>query len=453
MIRFPFIIIILAQLFNGVQAQVNLVPNPSFEEVSTCVNPFSHIDTAVHWYSVLWTPDIFHSCFGDSSDYHGVPNNKYGYQEPRTGFAYAGFYSYSMQDWSNEILGVQLKTPLKKNSKYFIRYFVVATHQSIQTDGFGLAFSDTTLKLGRVMGEEILPDLPLAIGNPSNNIIEDTIVWQSISGCYIARGWEKNLVIGNLLTNEQTQITNTQFENRAYYLIDDVGIYEFDPLPDTIFICGEEEIKIGSKFLNAEYQWNTGATDSVIYINKEGKYYVDVLLHGNILSDTVNVIDINRKNSELFRDTSICNDADYLTIELPVIGQYDWSDDIQRNNGIVNLEEGLYRVTVTNECGMNPYSFRVKKKACGIFVPNTFTPNGDGINDLFKPITNSPSIQVNSLKIFDRWGSCVFNSHNEFSWNGKHRDSKSNNGVYLYIIEYHDGAELHQITGTVTLIK
>lgn len=398
------IIPLLVIYFNRSPAQLNLVPNPSFEEVSTCVNPFSRIDTAKYWYSVLWSPDIFHSCFGDSSYFYGVPNNRYGYQVPRSGLAYAGIYSYSMADKSNEFLGVHLKTPLKKNRRYFIRYFVVATHQSIHTDGFGLAFSDTTLKLGRIIEEEFIPDLQPVIENPRNNIIEDTIAWQMISGCYTAGGWENDLVIGNFLPNDETQTTNTQFENRAYYFIDDVGIYEFDPLPDTIFICSNEEVKIGSKFLNAEYRWSTGATDSVIYINEEGIYSVDVLIDDCILTDSVYVNEINQKNSKLFKDTSICNDVNYLTIELPEFGQYVWSDGIQRNNGIVNLQEGTYRVTVTNECGLNLYSFEVKEKACGIFVPNTFTPNGDGINDTFSPMSNSNSIQLKSLRIFDRWG-------------------------------------------------
>jgi gliding motility-associated-like protein len=71
-------------------------------------------------------------------------------------------------------------------------------------------------------------------------------------------------------------------------------------------------------------------------------------------------------------------------------------------------------------------------------LPNTFTPNGDGQNDLFTPIYPYRFVVKVEMKIYNRWGNLVFETTNpDLNWNGS--DYKTgkllNTGVYYYVCE------------------
>ena len=98
---------------------------------------------------------------------------------------------------------------------------------------------------------------------------------------------------------------------------------------------------------------------------------------------------------------------------------------------------------------------------CSLFIPNIFSPNGDGINDEFKIFTNDQSISiVNTYSIYDRWGNKVFentdfdiNDTGEF-WDGTSRGKKMQSGVFVYHITltYQNGQK-EEKSGSVTLVR
>jgi gliding motility-associated-like protein len=87
-----------------------------------------------------------------------------------------------------------------------------------------------------------------------------------------------------------------------------------------------------------------------------------------------------------------------------------------------------------------------------IYIPNCFTPNEDGINDVFKIGSETP-MDIN-MNIFDKWGNNVFSAKGEnIEWNGKFGKSRCHGGVYLYTIAIEcNGEKIPQI-GTITLIE
>jgi gliding motility-associated-like protein len=96
----------------------------------------------------------------------------------------------------------------------------------------------------------------------------------------------------------------------------------------------------------------------------------------------------------------------------------------------------------------------------GIFIPNAFSPNDDGINDNFR-IFGDNSVQIiRSFHVFDRWGGNVFSATNvapdadAARWNGRYRGQMANAGVYVYIaeIEFFDG-HVETVMGEVTLLR
>lgn len=94
-----------------------------------------------------------------------------------------------------------------------------------------------------------------------------------------------------------------------------------------------------------------------------------------------------------------------------------------------------------------------------LFIPNTFTPNGDGLNDFFFPRGRGIDI-VNSFRVYSRWGELLFERNamrvnDEFAgWNGTHKGQKLSPDVYVYIIEAScDTGEPIMWKGDVTLMR
>jgi gliding motility-associated-like protein len=89
-----------------------------------------------------------------------------------------------------------------------------------------------------------------------------------------------------------------------------------------------------------------------------------------------------------------------------------------------------------------------------IYIPNAFTPNDDGVNDVFKAM--GTGIIDFEMTIFDRWGGIVFNSKDiNVAWNARKDNTKEKvqTGVYVCRIDLTDAQrKKHQITSTVTVI-
>jgi gliding motility-associated-like protein len=90
-----------------------------------------------------------------------------------------------------------------------------------------------------------------------------------------------------------------------------------------------------------------------------------------------------------------------------------------------------------------------------IYIPNSFTPNGDGVNDEFKPIGKGYSDEGYNLTIYNRWGQRVFSSSSfEKGWDGKIDGIKMNvNAVFVYIIDVYDiNGKEYRFMGQITML-
>ena len=86
-----------------------------------------------------------------------------------------------------------------------------------------------------------------------------------------------------------------------------------------------------------------------------------------------------------------------------------------------------------------------------IIVPNTFTPNGDGINDELKINLNGNTAVSYNISIFTRWGILMFNTNNvNISWDGRTTSGlKATEGTYFYVLDFNG----KQYKGTITLLE
>lgn len=87
------------------------------------------------------------------------------------------------------------------------------------------------------------------------------------------------------------------------------------------------------------------------------------------------------------------------------------------------------------------------------YIPNAFTPDGDGINDTF--FGQGTHIAEFNIMIFDRWGELLFTSDNlNAAWDGYYRGTESKPDVYVYRVKLRDDmGAYHSYEGHVTLVK
>ncbi len=97
----------------------------------------------------------------------------------------------------------------------------------------------------------------------------------------------------------------------------------------------------------------------------------------------------------------------------------------------------------------------IRVKQADLYVPNVFSPNGDGSNDVFRPELNSSVANILSFSIYNRWGAQVFTSGNGVvAWDGEIEGLLAPQGVYVYFIEWQDRAGNIQLeTGELTLLR
>ncbi len=92
---------------------------------------------------------------------------------------------------------------------------------------------------------------------------------------------------------------------------------------------------------------------------------------------------------------------------------------------------------------------------CAVTFPDAFTPNGDGKNDVFRPIFPAGSFhRFHKFQVANRWGAVVFEGGNSnTSWDGTLNGVPQDMGVYFYYIKYDCGGSTFETKGDVTLIR
>jgi gliding motility-associated-like protein len=96
----------------------------------------------------------------------------------------------------------------------------------------------------------------------------------------------------------------------------------------------------------------------------------------------------------------------------------------------------------------------VAASECIVAIPTAFTPNGDGLNDVFRPKANCP-LESYELQIYNRWGERIFFSRRpEFTWDGTFRNKKCPMGTYVYTLKYKFSTQEARFeSGTIMLFQ
>lgn len=219
------------------------------------------------------------------------------------------------------------------------------------------------------------------------------------------------------------------------------------------------------------YLWSTGETTRTIKITSSGTYWVKT---GDCAdnSDTINVI-LNPflgTNVNVSASPTTINVGQSTTINATGGISYLWqpNTNISCNNCASPVATPptttTYTLTSTDAFGcseIDTITIHVKNENAGcvngndVFIPNAFSPNSDGENDVLSIYTNTNCVNTFNFRIYDRWGKLVFET-TDFSkaWNGYYGDELYNSAVFYYY--YHailkDNSETVK-HGNITLIR
>lgn len=231
-------------------------------------------------------------------------------------------------------------------------------------------------------------------------------------------------------------------------------------LPADTTICAGSSVLLDAYHPDFEaYSWSTGATTPSINISEAGKYFLTVKNGKCTLTDT---FELNTQEAVLeisAGDTTICNTSFIelsATCNLP--STYTWSDGTQGAKITPSLT-GSYTVTASNVCGTLSKSINITVKDCDCTLgfPTAFSPNGDGLNDVFVPkIVQGCHLSNYKFKVYNRYGQLVFSTNQAgMGWDGFQVNRAAEAGSYYYIVEYTDRysgeSKLHK--GDLSLIR
>ena len=222
-------------------------------------------------------------------------------------------------------------------------------------------------------------------------------------------------------------------------------------------LCQGSEVTLHAENPGASYQWQDHSTHQSYLVKEPGQYYVKVDLNGCSLSDSVIVHYDLRPSISLGPDLLICPNQS-LVLQPSIQSRQDlsylWQDGSSNPTYIVQAP-GIYTVSVSNHCGISIDSITVRKGVCRLYVPNAFTPNRDGKNDVFRA-SFGENIIAFELVVYNRWGQRLFESSEVGrGWDGRFKGQLQPQGAYSWMIRYKvtDLPQEQILKGTVILVR
>jgi len=409
--------------------QLNLVPNPSFEDTIGACDVQMGISSPKYWQTnhIYSTPDYYNTCANSIIYPHvcTIPYSSRSYQFPRTGNAYVGIgvSAFTNPDSSQidvEYISVKLKAPLKSNACYYAEFYAnLGNISNATTNQISLLLTQNTFTTSRYsFTNTIQPQVQW----DTTKYFTDTLNWVKISGQFVAKGGEEYLTIGNFKdgTHLKKIGVNSNFKPGygtfilnffTYILIDDVALYEIPspqfPTPSFTMCPDADSLVLGdAPQLYSRYQW----------------------FANGIAIDTTSTIKVKPPQN-----------TSYV---------------LQSTQCTVNTQS----IVITYSANCEPPKPLVIVEP---IIPNVFTPNQDGINDVWEFNIGKGNI-LTKLMVYNRWGTDLSPAHSEgeganatVRWDGRSTSGiECSTGIYFYMLQYTDvNGELHQKNGYMSLVK
>lgn len=202
-------------------------------------------------------------------------------------------------------------------------------------------------------------------------------------------------------------------------------------------ICDGDQVLLNSGLSSGTVTWQDGSVGYTYLATDQGLYTAEYNANGCIFSDQIFITLDQSGVVDLGEDLLVCNGEQALISVSDDHDSYAWSTGSSEHSIVVN-SPGVYSVIATNSCGSTTDSILVTYEECFciLFVPNSFTPDNDNLNETFGAVADCP-LSKYQLQIFDRWGEVIFESNDiNTQWDATYRGRPVQDGIYTYKIWY-----------------
>jgi gliding motility-associated-like protein len=228
-------------------------------------------------------------------------------------------------------------------------------------------------------------------------------------------------------------------------------------LGEDIVVCFQPTYQLTVATIEENITWFDGSNLDTITIEKPGLYWVSVKDDsGCEFIDTVQVDFATQV--ELGKDEFLCF-GEKIFLDGGIGDTYIWNESLGTRFFEVN-KPGIYNVQAIYGTCITTDTITINGSLVetNVYFPNAFTPNGDGLNDLFAGIGDYGNIVSYNVKIFSRWGELVFETNNiNEKWNGTYQSNYfASEGVYLFIAAFSttcSNPEKLTLKGMVNLLR
>ena len=229
-------------------------------------------------------------------------------------------------------------------------------------------------------------------------------------------------------------------------------------LPSPAVLCADGAVNLDAGAGYDSYLWSTSEQAVVITVDSPGDYWVEVTDGFCVGQDTITVL--GSPSYPPFADVELCPGEREVLMVPFAASEVVWSNGTT-GNSLVADAPGIYWYAAQDAFGCS-YTDTVVITLAAVsdeepFIPNVFTPNGDGKNERYLPVNIDDSSF--SMDIYNRWGMKVYGSVNSsVGWNGKLDNSGEPvpDGTYFVVLTYSaycDNKQPVTVTGHVTLLR
>ncbi|MFN8277889.1 MAG: gliding motility-associated C-terminal domain-containing protein [Chitinophagales bacterium] len=218
------------------------------------------------------------------------------------------------------------------------------------------------------------------------------------------------------------------------------------------------------------YQWSNGATTNTLQHLAPGTYALTVsdgvgcfgIDSFKILNPPAAVLQLLPSDTSISEDKPLLPGILFSPYPASSITSYQWTPSTGLScadcaspqfTGSAGTYYFQLNITYNNGCAVSDSMRVVVISDHLLYIPNAFSPNGDGSNDLFQVYTKN--VRFYHLQLFNRWGEKVYDGEDAGTgWDGHYKGALQEPGVYVYDFQvvYNDGFETHQ-NGSVTLVR
>jgi len=470
----------------------SLIPNPSFEEMNCCPLLQSELSCAVTWIQASEpTTDYLHVCGWMGWDEFPPPlpfpdgMGAIGFRDGRVPEDGAP----PQRNWK-EYAGACLLRALQKDTTYIFEFYV----------GFVDRFKSPPINI-TFFGTHDCSNLPFGVGDPAFGCPTNGPGWLRLGSKTVSGGAGNKWIKTTLSVKPDQDIAAIAIgpdclpaltDYSLYYFLDDLRLidlrsYQFT-IAGTSNPCADDYILSVPGQPGFSYQWYKNGIAligeiyaSLLMMHGEGDYQVRIE-QGNsctlsaifhfaipIVSEQVSVticdgdtywfgdtpLDVSGHYLDTFKTIYHCDSI--VSLDLQALGQL--ADTVEakifqgetytiNNSAFTNEGDYLVHLASTNGCDS---LVLLQLTYYHLYIPNIFSPNGDGFNDVFSVAGRPDEVESSDITVFDRWGNQVYVGP---QWDGLRKGKSMNPGVYTYVakVKMQDGAERIRL-GNVTLVE